>query len=183
MRNKALVTSALAAVAVITLAGCELDDSSQAQEGERRQNSYDNLVSNQPAETMDYSPTRESINRWITTWEEEGKLAYVYIQLAEGTYGYFVMDGPPVSMCAMLTPSYDFIDRDGDGDNYDNYEVQAPGVDGAYYTGEGSCSTYYGFDAETGSYMEFTVQYQPYFLFDQPMELPGDLVAMGDAEL
>lgn len=33
---------------------------------------------------MKYSPTRETINKWIETWDKPGKLSYVYLQNANG---------------------------------------------------------------------------------------------------
>lgn len=180
--NKTVIATA-AVGALLGIAGCS-EDSSQTDEINRRQQSYDQLAAEQPAEQMEYSPTRETVNNWIETWgSDPEKLSYVYIQNANGDYGYFVLKGLPVSYCAMLTPTYEFIDKPGDGDSYDDYEVAAPGVDGAYYSGQ-QCGVYYGFDAETGAYVEFSVgQNQSFFLYDQPMDLPGELVQMGPTEI
>lgn len=169
MKN-AIPTLAAAGVALVALTGCELDDSKPS-----------TVTESQPAAAAEYSPTRDTINGWTETWgQDPEKLSYVYIQMGDGVYGYFVMKGLPVSYCASINPPFE-IDKAGAYNN-DRLVVPAPGVDGAYYNGGGSCDTYYGFDAETGAYLEFTVgMQQSYFLFDQPMELPGDLVAMGDA--
>lgn len=149
-----------------TLAACE-DDSSQAKESQAKQAGYDKLVKRQPANTMGYSPTRETINAWMKTWGKPGKLAYVYIQNARGEYGYYVTKGLPVSYCAMLTPSYEIKTR-----HQSPVVVPAPGMDGAYYSG-GQCNAYYAFDATTGAYLEFTIgANQNFFLYDEPMELP-----------
>ena len=173
---------AIAAVAgVLGLAACEeVGPTSQEQEAKRRQNAYDTLSENQPAGAMEYSPTRESVNGWIDTWgKDPNKLAYVYVQLGGGGYGYMIMKGPPVSMCTMLTPNYEIHE-----DSYGNVVVPAPGMDGAYHSGAGSCNTYYGFDAESGAYLEFTVgEAQSYFLYSEPQDLPGDLIPMGDTTL
>lgn len=175
-----ILVGGIAVAGILGLAACEMEPTSQDKEAQQRQGSYDTLTSNQPAKQMEYSPTRDTVNRWVETWgSDPNKLAYVYIQLGGGGYGYFVMDGPPVSMCVMLTPNYEIRE-----DSYGNLMVPAPGIDGAYYGGEGSCSTYYGFDSETGAYLEFTVgMNQSYFLFSEPMDLPGDLVPLGDATL
>jgi hypothetical protein len=40
-------------------------------------------------------------------------------------------------------------------------------------TGAGTWNTYYGFDATTGAYLEFTLAMnQSFFLFDQPATMP-----------
>lgn len=104
---------------------------------------------------MDYSPTRETINFWVDTWDEPGKLSYVYLQSATGDLlGYYILKGLPVSYCAALTPTYDLLDVKGD-DMGPALQVPSPGVDGAYYSG-GQCSSYYGQDATTGAYVEYT---------------------------
>ncbi|MGH1556614.1 hypothetical protein ACRAWF_47270 [Streptomyces sp. L7] len=47
-----------------------------------------------------------------------------------------------------------------------------PGMDGTCTSGS-TCNAYYGFDATTNAYMEFTVgTNQSFFLFDKPMTMP-----------
>jgi hypothetical protein len=166
-----LTTTLLALIGAVVLmlaTGCTDDNDSQDQESDARQSNYDELVARQPARSMDYSPTRETMNFWVNTWSKPGKLSYVYIQNAQGEYGYFVLEGLPVSYCAMLTPNYELR---GAGNNTD-VSVPAPGMDGAYYSGN-QCDAYYGRDATTGAYLEFTVgANQSYFLYDEPMTLP-----------
>ncbi|MFD3519183.1 hypothetical protein [Streptomyces sp. NPDC058653] len=160
------VASAAALTLLLTLAACQ-DDSSQSKETKAKQKSYDQLVAKQPAGRMEYSPTREAINQWVRTWGKKGKLSYVYIQNAKGEYGYFVMKGMPVARCQMLTPT-EKVDSDTNG----KVAVPLPGMDGTYSAGS-MCDTYYGFDATTGAFMEFTVgTNQSFFLFDRPMSMP-----------
>lgn len=141
----------------ITTACSARDDSSQSRESQSRQSSYDRQVANQPARTMGYSPTRETINFWIATWDKPNKLSFVYLIASNGQkVGYFVFKGLPVSYCASLTPNYEFRDVPGDGDSVPDFQVPAPGVDGVYYSG-GQCNTYYGRDATTNSYLEYNV--------------------------
>ncbi|MFF2777424.1 hypothetical protein ACFVU3_21240 [Streptomyces sp. NPDC058052] len=154
-----------AAALGLTLAACS--DSSQDKEAQAKQEGYDHLVAQQPAGRMEYSPTRESINQWVETWGKRGKLSYVYIQNAKGEYGYFVMKGLPVPRCKMLTPTERMERSDGV-----SAVLPQPGMDGTYSTGS-TCNAYYGFDATTGAYMEFTVgTNQSFFLFDRPMAMP-----------
>lgn len=154
----------LAVVLGVTAGGCEDDNPS---ESKTQKDNYSKLTKRQPAETMDYSPTRETINAWIRTWEKPGKLAYVYVQNGNGQYGYYVMKGLPVSYCAMLTPNYEIKDR-----RNSDVVVPAPGMDGVYYSG-GQCNVYYGIDATTGAYQEFSLgMNQSYFLYSEPQTLP-----------
>ncbi|MGI5199066.1 hypothetical protein ACQEVY_36450 [Streptomyces sp. CA-288835] len=162
---RVVAVSAAALTLTVGLAAC--DDSSQDKENKAKQQNYDHLVANQPAGRMKYSPTRDAINKWVKTWGKPGKLSYVYIQNAKGEYGYFIMKGLPVAGCAMLTPT-ERVDSSGQG----KVVVQQPGMDGVYSEGS-MCHAYYGFDATTGAYMEFTVgTNQSFFLFDKPMTMP-----------
>ncbi|WP_217214850.1 hypothetical protein [Streptomyces sp. AC550_RSS872] len=162
-------------VAAVLLSGfgvtaCE-DDSSQAKETKAKEKAYDKMVANQPIEIPEYSTTRETINRWIKTWgkaSSKGKLSYVYLQNAKGEYGYFVLKGLPVSYCSLGTPPSKTESSNGGMVN-----VPLPEMDGTYSNGAGTCNTYYGFDATTGAYLEFTLgMNQSFFLFDQPSTLP-----------
>lgn len=145
-------------------------NSSTASEGKVRDGSYDQLVKTQPAHRMSYSPSRETINKWIDTWNEPGQLAFVYLKDAGKVTGYFIFQGPPVSMCAALTPTYK-IQWDSDG----NLLLPVPGVDGVWYSGA-QCNQYYGIDASTGNYVEFSIGgTQNYQLTTQPLPSTGSL--------
>jgi|GEM_PF-6462203 len=159
---------------VVGLSACESPQpSSQRAEAENRQGGYDILTKNQPGETMSYSPTRDTINFWVNTWDEAGKASYVYLQNADGKItGYYILEGLPVSYCAAISPTYEIVE-----DQYGNVVVPAPANDGVYYSG-GQCDTYYGKDATSGAYIEYTVGLGiNVLLYDQP--LPGSLA--GDA--
>src|SRR5699024_12761048 len=117
-----------------------------------QQSNYDKLVDMEPALEVTNPKTRETVNFFTETWNEEGQLAYVYLQNNEGNMiGYYALDGPPVSMCTALTPP----DR-LEGSSYDASVRQAPGIDGVYRISE-DCSRYYCNGASTGAYVEFTV--------------------------
>lgn len=170
VNTKAIIIAILAALLALT--ACDPGQpTSQEEEGERRQRSYDTLIERQPGETMEYSPTRETINFWVSTWEQEGKLSFVYLMAGNGQIvGYYVLEGLPVSYCAMLTPNYELIDTPSDGSSARDVLVNAPGIDGAYYSG-GQCNQYYGRDATTGAYVEFSIGGSlNYLLFDEPLE-------------
>lgn len=163
------------AVGAVTLTACFGDDGDKSSRGKEKQaagSNYDRLVANQPAHTGSYSPTRETKNFWIDTWmKKPGKLSYVYIQNANGEYGYYVLKGLPVSYCVSLLPPE--VKTRADLGQYDGDTiVQGPSMDGTYSSAS-NCNTMYGKDAESGAYVEFTIgTNQSYFLYDQPMDLP-----------
>lgn len=168
--RRMIITVAVAVTAVLALSAgsCGSPPSPQAQETDRRQATYQDLVARQPAHSMEYSPSRDQINFWIDTWgTEEGKLSYVYLLASNGQMiGYYVFRGLPVSYCAALTPTYEHYRN---GTHGYGYTVPAPGVDGVYYSG-GQCSAYYGQDASTGSYLEYTVgQGISALIYEQPL--------------
>jgi hypothetical protein len=170
----------MVAVAAIALASCTDEGSSQKSEAESRQASYDALVAAQPAERMSYSPTRDTINFWITTWDEPDKLSFVYLQNANGDLiGYYVLKGLPVNMCAALTPTYEFVETPKDGSSVKNNQVPAPSVDGVYYSG-GQCDTYYGRDATTDTYLEYTAGLGiNVLLYEEPLARTADVQPLG----
>lgn len=184
--KRAAVAAVCVAFGIGALGACTSEDkSSRAQESKARSGNYDRLVANQPAHTGTYSPTRDTKNFWIDTWmKKPGKLSYVYIQDANGKYGYYVLKGLPVSYCVSLLPPE--VKTRGDlGGNDGDLIVQGPSMDGTY-SSSSNCNTMYGRDAESGAYMEWTVgTNQSYFLYDQPMDLPQykDATPLGEAKI
>jgi hypothetical protein len=118
---------------------------------------------------MNYSPSRDTINFWIDTWgKNPNKLSYVYMMDSQGDLvGYYIFKGLPVSYCAALTPTYQRFNVGG-SDGADAV-VPAPGVDAVYYSG-GQCAAYYGKDAVSGTYIEYTagMGLSP-LIYDQPL--------------
>lgn len=140
-------------IVLVALVGCvEEDNSAQKKETDIQQKTYTKLSEKEPAKEMTNPRTRETINFFTETWNQEDQLAYVYLQNSEGNMiGYYVLDGPPVSMCTSLTPNYRIHDDIDWG-----VVTPAPGTDGVYRSAE-DCSRYYGKDASNGAYVEFTV--------------------------
>lgn len=157
--HRRLVLPLLALVAsALTLTACGVGQGSgQQKESNTQETNYNRLVAEEPAHTMAVSPTRKTINFWIDTWgHDPDKLSYIYMQGATGNLlGYYIFKGLPVNYCVSLTPNYRFVDPPGDGSNT-LYQVPAPSIDGVYYSG-GGCQTYYGRDATTNQYIEYTV--------------------------
>lgn len=156
-RKVTVVAAGIAAALLLGASSCGNEDSPQASESNRQQSNYERLTAQQPANSADYSPSRETINFWLDTWgQEPGKLSYVYLLASNGQMvGYFIFEGLPVSYCASLTPTYRWEDIPNDG-GHAHTQVPAPAMDGVYYSG-GQCQAYYGKDAVSGSYMEYTI--------------------------
>lgn len=158
MQRKRILTIVTGIVAgvLLTAGSCESQPDAQAKENERKQDTYERLVANQPAEKVVWSPTRETINFWVRTWgQEPGKLSYVYLLASNGQLvGYYIFEGLPVSYCAEQTPNYRIEGRGGN--TVTRHVVPAPAMDGVYYSGN-QCGVYYGKDAVSGTYMEYAV--------------------------
>lgn len=153
------LTRIFAAIVATTLLLGACNDEDEPNAAERRQTA-------QPTEEMSYSPTAETINEWIRTWGVEGKLSFAYIQDMNGDYGYYVLEGLPVSYCASIDENYEVHTNGSTGIAIS----PAPAQDGVYYSG-GQCGSYYGFDATTGTYMEWSVGMgQNYFVYEEPMD-------------
>lgn len=190
MHRLTRTTATLSTLAVlgVVAAGCDNnhgEGTAQKAEQAVQQDNYNKLVAADPAHTMVHSPTRDTINGWIDTWSKPGKVAYVYLQNAAGEItGYYVLKGLPVSYCTSLTPNYKVIVPEVTGDNSVPLMVPAPAIDGVYYSG-GECNTYYGFDATTGAYVEYTAGLGiNVLLYDQPLppQKLGDAIALGPTD-
>lgn len=173
--RKSLTVLALVA-SLVAFAACSSSGKASAGNSEKKvqTDSYKNLVAAEPAHGMTYSPTRATINKWIDTWNVKGQLAFLYLTDTGKLTGYYVLNGPPVSMCAGITQPWEFVNNPGaDADNSE----PAPGVDGVWYSG-GQCNQYYGIDASTNAYVEFSIGgNQNYELTTQPLPHTGDLPA------
>ena len=184
--RKAVVIVATLMVGV-TFAACEPTNNepdAAKQEQERQTQNYSSLTQTQPAGSMAYSPTRDTAAKFAETWEEKGKLSYVYLIDSVGhQIGYYIFEGLPVNYCASLTPPDKVEVNEG------HYEGEftattrsAPAIDGMYY---GNCNSnqYYGYDAVSGAYIEFTGGGSfNYLLSDQPMT-EVDSKPLGDATI
>lgn len=154
--------------ALIGLAACEESESATERETQTQTQNAEGLAQVQPARGMEWSPSRHTANRWAETWEEQGKLSYVYLLNFQGEYiGYYIFEGLPVSYCASLTPP-DRIER-MEWASVDAAVRAAPAMDGMYYL-NANCQQLYGYDAVSGAYLEFTGGGSfNYLLSDQPM--------------
>lgn len=150
---KIAAASTAAIVGLGVLVACGPGASATQKESKVQGDNYSRLVAAEPAHTMATSPSRATINFWIDTWgKDPNKLAYVYLQASNGQLiGYYVFKGLPVSYCAALTPTYKIYN----GDKGDVL-TPAPSIDGVYYSG-GQCAAYYGRDASTNAYIEYTI--------------------------
>jgi hypothetical protein len=154
-KTRALVGAALASTILFGAGSCDTKPSAADNAREARSKSVEQIRKEQPVHAMRYSPTLDTVNGWVDTWGRKGQVSYVYMQRQDGTFaGYYVLKGLPVNYCVGGSPPYDYSDIKGDG-SPDEVQVPAPGLDGAYYGGCDS-SRYYGFDAGTGQYIEYT---------------------------
>lgn len=163
-------------VLAFVLVGCSESDPSKPSRSETKNtdNAINRLIASTPAHTCENCPTRKTINFWIDTWNVPGQLAFTYIRTENPVQdGYYVLDGPPVSYCAALTKTWTYEGTDHDGSDVLDQRVPRRSIDGVYYSGS-QCSAYYGRDASTGAYIEFSIGAgQNYFLSTQPLPVGG----------
>ena len=181
--------AALIAVFCVMLFGAGSCDSGPAEsDGQRAENAsrlsgYNLLVKNQPAESMNgYSPTRESKNFWIKRWRERGKVAYIYLMSNGTPWSYAIIKRLPVNYCTSLIPPLQKVSVDMGEYGGETY-IPGPSVDGTFASG-GDCQRYYGEDAVTGAYVEWTAGNDSTMLVrDQPLPLNalGGAIPLGDA--
>lgn len=180
-RKTAVIGAALGAALLFGAESCDgSTDSGQKTEDTSRQHNYDQLIKSQPAHTMSYSPTRATKNFWIDTWGTRGKVAYVYLRDANSrVFGYYVLDGLPVSYCTSLVPPVREWDVEGDSSGSVGTLGPAPSVDGTYASAS-NCNEMYGRDAVTGSYVEYSVGLGiNQQISDQPLPQYGDAKPLG----
>lgn len=173
----------VAVVAALFLAGCDYEESPRAREQQTQDQNYDKITQQQKAEAIDYSSTRDAINKWVERWGQEGQVSYVYITDSGEPTGYYVIKGLPVSYNASIVPPEKYVDLPGDGTS-DLKPVQAPSMDAVYYRGGGSVAQFYAFDARTDAYYEWSVGgSQNYFLSDAPLQQYRNVPAIGDTSV
>jgi hypothetical protein len=183
-----LLAGMTAALTMFTIAACSDETpTEQQQQADKRDATYQTLLDQYEVSDPTYSNDLVNIDFWVDTWgTEPGKLAYVYLLSADGEFiGYYVLDGLPTTKCKNATPTYELLDFPGDGDSYPDMQVPAPGLSGTYSTGTGDCTTFYGKDASTGAYVEWTVTELTMLTFDQPYPMPEGVnpPALGFTEL
>lgn len=179
LKKVGIIAATVLGLLLLTAGGCDgKEDETTKSESSIRDKSYRSLVAAEPAHRMTNPSTRKTINFWIDTWNKKGQLAFVYMLSADGAQvGYYVLDGPPVSMCAALTPTWRYEGTPQDDSDDLDQRVPAPSVDGVYYSG-GQCSSYYGKDASTGAYVEFSIgNGLNYFLSTQPLPVESKPLA------
>ena len=175
-KNKFLTVLAIVMMLLsLTGAACEGQSDSDRDTQESRQAATESLRDKQPIKTAEYSSTLDTINKWTERWGKKGMVSYVYMQTQNGTFaGYYVLKGLPVSYCTAGAPAYR-IDSSSNG----KVLVPIPGSDGAYYS---NCAEnrFYGFDAVTGQYIEYTDgMVLTAVLSDQPLALENQPPAYG----
>lgn len=172
MRGVKMVTTTVGVVAGVVLlsaSSCGPPDAAE-RDSASKVSSYEQLQRQQPAERMDYSPARNTINKWVAQWEVPGKLSYVYLYSESGVpLGYYILEGLPVSYCTSQTRPVQ-PDWGGSGGGL---LVPLPGVDGTYSSGLG-CDQYFGIEANTGTILEFGGGGISYLLSERPLPVPHE---------
>lgn len=172
--TRTIATLTAAAALLLGATACDEEATkSQQEQAAKRDAVYDALLADQEVSSPTYSNDLANIDFWVDTWgTAPGKLAYVYLLSGTGEFiGYYILDGLPTTKCKNATPTWDTITGTSGGYSQ-TLIVPAPGLSGTYGTGSGDCTTFYGKDASTGAYVEWTVTELTMLTFDQPFPLP-----------
>jgi len=192
MRNRLTKNWKATTVAILAVCGIWLattgescgggdEESATEKDTQVRQDATDAKVENQPYRDGPWSPNLETSNFYADTWyHEQGKLAYTYVfSLTGEAFGYYITVGPMLTNCATANQPYkkESIDT---GDFTGETIVPERGSDGLYYSG-GQCDTYYGRDAISGAYVEFTDL--SFSTSDQPLPAFSNAKAIGPTSI
>lgn len=173
------IAGVFGAALLLTGSSCSGPPTAADRDAATKMGAYERLQRNQPALEMEYSPARNTINKWTEQWGVPGKLSYVYL-LSAGTgapIGYYVFEGLPVSYCTTQTPPYQ-LEGSSSGSLV---SVPSPGVDGTYGSSFG-CNQFFGVEAQTGAILEFGGDGIAYLLSESPLQLQAPPLATATVE-
>jgi len=180
MRLNKKWATALVGATLVVLAGCSSPPTPAEQDAANSAKNTGNLITKQPVEAGNFSPTRDGLGKWTKTWmDAPGKTAYTYIfQMGNpAPIGYYVLQGPPISYAANASQPY----RPECHGSTSCVLMANPSQDGAFYNQGAGGNQFYGFDAQTGRVLEWGGDGLSYFLSDRPLRLQapplGDAVA------
>lgn len=109
--------------------------------------------------------TREAVAKWLKRMDVPRKTFYIYVFTPMGTpIGYYIAQHYPVPFSALMTPPQKIYNS-----SYGNVPLNAPALDGVWYSGGSSGDLYYWFDAETDALI--SVKGGMLFFTDQPLSL------------
>lgn len=155
---------ALAAVAVLALAGCTSSTPANIPQNDKQANSnYDAQKKNDPIPTLNDSLERANIIEHVKRNNQPDRVRYIYL-LADtgGIYAYFVIKGKVTSTASQLTPTDNVVDVCSNATEYCPQVVQGPTDDGSFGGDEGGIY----FFTDTGVEVQWNGRW---LLTDQPM--------------
>lgn len=155
--------------AALALTGCKVEADSREQNMRAQQSLMSRATAAVPVPQINNFLAREAVAKQVRRLDEKGKLFYVYILGQNGQQvGYYVSNTRPVSTCALLTPSQEFVISGG---GHHSAVLGTPSLGGVYGFG-GGCNSHFFFDAATDAYVE--ISGLPFFVADQPLSVDAD---------
>lgn len=154
-------------LAVFITAACTNEDTDYREEEEDTQRQVQNRLQEQvPVPEIEGAAAREAIRRHLERWQDPNVVSYVTLFSRNGEpVGYYEASGKVASTCQMMTKPDQIVDNR----SVDDTVVQAPALDGTYYT-RGNCGVFF-FTAQSDTYVELSPQWM-YMVTDQPLPIP-----------
>lgn len=160
------LTALLAVVFVVGLAACsETSPDDRERDAETQADVHGRLQSEVPVPEIEGAAAREAIVRHLERWQSGDVVSFVTVFADTGNpIGYYEASGKVASTCQMLTAP-ERIARYGSSNTH---VVQAPALDGTYYTAA-DCGVFF-FTATGDTYVELAPGLN-YIVTDQPLPI------------
>lgn len=163
MRSKAILVIVL--VLTLGLASCSAVEDNDREKDEKTQaDVHGRLQKEVPVPEIEGAAAREAIVRHLERWQDGDVVSFVTVFADTGNpIGYYEASGKVASTCQMLTaPERTVYDNGG------SHTVQAPALDGTYYTAS-DCGVFF-FTAVGDTYVELAPGLK-YVVTDQPLAI------------
>jgi hypothetical protein len=169
---KTILILLISFIAFVTLTSESCDDYGKSVAGDEQKLTEQNqeiLLRIQPPVKLKWSLEREMINKRTTLWNDENKVAYIYLIDYGKIMAFFSIKGKVSSVNSQITNPEQIIK--GSSQNYGMLSIPSPAEDGSYGT-NGDAIFFFTTD---GTYVEWAGSYM---LCDKPLKLssPPQLV-------
>ncbi len=167
----------VAMVAIISLAGCDLEQqnppNTYQNESQKSEAIQQNLIKSTPLPKITNSEERVNVAKRATIFNDQNKISYIYLMNYGKIMAFYTVKGKVSSLRSYMSPMEKLVDADGNNcvKNYSGqgmyepcYTVEAPDIDGTY--GENIHGIFF-FTTE-GAYVEWNGEYM---MSDQALAL------------
>lgn len=156
------VTVAVTGLLALTLIAGSCEGSNRQQEDDRQERVHARLREQVPVPEIEGAAARNAVRRHLERWQDPNVVSFVTVFADTGQpIGYYEASGKVASTCQMMTKPDEYVSGGG--------VVQAPALDGTYYT-DNNCGIFF-FTSPGDTYVELGPQFK-YMVTDQPLPIP-----------